>query len=109
MTLEEFHKAHGPAWARITNLPSFTQGMIFLSLQHTEQIKNLTDEQISMNAVTILAELRGRLRMEAELMALPTMEEPAPFNPLREDYVDAEKEAFEEDQRQRNIEHWQNT
>lgn len=102
MTIEEFHKAHGPAWARISRLPSFAQGLIFISIQHLEMVKLLQDHEISTNAVGILSELRGRLRMEAELMALATMEEPLPSDPLRESYVDPEKEAFEESQRQKH-------
>lgn len=102
MTLEEFHKAHGPAWARISNLPSFAQGLIFISLQHLEMVKALEDHQITNNAVTILSELRGRLRMEAEIMGLATMEEPLPTAPLQEDYVDSEQEAWKEQQRQLN-------
>ncbi len=108
MTIQEFHKKHGPAWARIANISSFTEGLIFLSLQHTEQIKQLTDEQITSNSVMILAELRGRLRFEAELMALPTMEESVPTPVLREDYVDSEQEAFTEYERQQNLEKRQN-
>lgn len=102
MTIEEFHKVHGPAWARITNLPSFTQGMIFLSIQHLEMVRTLQDHEITSNAVTILSELRGRLRMEAELMALPAMEEPTPTTPLSEEYPDSENEAWEEQQRKLN-------
>lgn len=98
--IEEFHKKHGPMWARIANISSFTEGLIFLSLQHTERIKNLEDHEITTNAVTILAELRGRLRMEAELLALPTLEEQVPVQTLREEYPNSEQEAYDEQQRQ---------
>lgn len=98
--IEEFHKAHGPAWARITSFSSFNAGLTFISIQHTREILALTDEEIAAKAVVILSEIRGRLRMEAELLALPTMEEQIPVQTLREEYVDSQEEAFTEQQRQ---------
>lgn len=102
MTIEEFHKKHGPAWAHILSISSTTEGLIFLSLQHTQRILNYTDEQIIQHGVGLMFELRGRLRMEAEIMGLATMEEPKESVQVREDYVNPEEEAFAEQERQNN-------
>lgn len=103
MTIEEFHERHGAKWARIINLPSFNDGLIFVSLQHTQRLLNLTDAEITTNAVMILSEIRGRLRMQAEIMALPTLEEPTQEAPLTEEYPNSEEEAWAEMQRQKNL------
>lgn len=94
MTLEEFQQEHGAEWSKIVNSCSFTQGMIFLSLEATAYIKNLSDEQIKNDAPIILADLRGRMRHEAELFALPIITSDAPPD-LQEEYTDPVKENFE--------------
>lgn len=99
MTREDFQKDHGKQWAQIVRAPSFQQGMVFLSIQELERIKNLTDEQISTNAVTILSDLRGRLRHEAELMSLPTIEDAVTNDPVSDGkYASQEEEFFQQTQ-----------
>lgn len=98
MTDEEFLKSHGLQWAKIIQMNSFTAGMIRLTLEATARIQNLSDEEIKENSVVILSDLRGRLKHEAELFALPIPpEEPPPE--IREEVVNQEEEFFKEQQR----------
>lgn len=96
---EEFKTAHGRQWAKIVGLSSFNAGMIHLSIQALDTIRNLSDDQITKNSVTILSDLRGRLRHESELFALPVIEEDVPTGDIREDYPDQIEEAFKEHKR----------
>ncbi len=99
---EDFKKAHGLAWAKILNMRSFTAGMIHLNISMMEEIKHLSDDDITRNSVTILAGLRGRLLHEAALLSLPIMEEEstAQVTELQPEYVVAVDENFKEHQRQ---------
>ncbi len=100
--LQEFQKTHGQQWQKIVGMRSFNEGLILLNVAATEAIRQLTDDEISRNAVTILSDLRGRLRHEHALLSLPVPKEPMPTNDIREDYADAVEEAFQEHERLKN-------
>lgn len=95
MTIEEFQDLHGAQFGQVLRLPSFNAALVFLSLQVCESIKLLNDDQIRENAPIILADLRGRLRHEHELVSLPIPQE-QPNQNLQEEYVDQVKEHFEQ-------------
>ena len=61
-------------------------------------------EQNNVTMVTILAELRGRLKHVDELFGLPVMTEEPSTGEIREEYPDQIEESFEQAQRalQRN-------
>lgn len=99
---EEFQKTHGLQWAKIVNMSSFNAGLIALNMDALDVIRNLTDDQITKNSVTILAALRGRLQHESELFGLPIMTEEPATGDIREEYVDQIDEAFAESERARN-------
>lgn len=99
MTTEEFQAQYGEDFARILNSPAFSAGMIHLTIAVTNRVKNLSDEEIQRNSVTILSDLRGRLRHESELIALAIPPEPSIAGDIREEYVDAINEQFAEHQR----------
>lgn len=96
---EEFQKTHGLQWAKIVNMSSFNAGLIALNMDALDVIRNLTDDQITKNSVTILAALRGRLQHESELFGLPIMTEEPSTGDIREKYPDQIDEAWEETQR----------
>lgn len=92
--LEEFQQLHGPAMAAILANPAFSAGMIHTTIEAMVKIKNLTDMDITANAVVILADLRGRLLHEASLFALGVPAEVVPEGDPLEDYPDAVEEHF---------------
>lgn len=98
MTLEEFQDLHGAQFGQVLKLPSFNAALVFLSLQVCEEIKQKTDTEIRDNAVIILADLRGRLRHEFELLSLPVPQQ-APMEQLVEEPVDPIQEHFEQFQK----------
>lgn len=97
--LEEFQAKHGEAFSSILNNPAFSAGMIFLSIQLTQRIKMLEDHEITQNSVTLLADFRGRLRHESDLISLAVPPEPVGKNDLMENYPNSVEEQFEEHQR----------
>ncbi len=100
--LEEFQKSHGRQWAKIIGMSSFNAGMIHLKIQAMEQIRTLSDDEITRNAVTILSGLRGLLQHEFQLFGLPVITDDEPLADLREEYPEQINEAFEEQQRELN-------
>lgn len=103
MNLEEFQALHGEAFAHILNNPAFSAGMIHLTIATTNRLKNLTDQEIRDNAAVILSDLRGRLRHEAELIALAVPPEPNGLGDPMEDYPDGIEEHFKETQRNKPV------
>lgn len=94
--LEEFQQAHGQQWALILQNPAFSAGMIFLSIRTIEGIKNISDDEIERNSKIILADLRGRLRHEAEQFALSIRVEPMTTGEPTTEYPDSVEENFAE-------------
>ncbi len=94
-----FQHSHGEAWAKIIQSEAFSAGMIHLSVKALNDIRLLTDEQITGNSVVILANLRGMLRHESQLFDLPIVQEDTGIPDLPTEYPDQIDELFEEHQR----------
>src|SRR5437667_9728618 len=68
--LEEFQAAYGNDWIQIIQTPAFRSAMQLLNVQKMESITNLPNEQIEKNGREILADLRGHLQHENNLLIL---------------------------------------
>src|SRR5437899_2238502 len=68
--LEEFQAAYGNDWIQIIKTPAFRSAMQLLNVQKMESITNLPNEQIEKNGREILADLRGHLQHENNLLIL---------------------------------------
>lgn len=99
MTRDDFQKAHGLQWAKIIGMRSFSEGMVLLSIELMENIKNLSDQQIREDASIILADLRGRLQHESALFDLPVIHEQSASGEIQTEYVDQEEEFHKQHQR----------
>lgn len=97
--IEEFKKAHGQQWGKIVNMSSFNAGMVLLSVKMMTKVRSYTDEQIHQHGSILLAELRGWMTHEAELMGLPALEQPKQTEEVHEQYVNQIDENFEEHMR----------
>jgi hypothetical protein len=67
---EEFQKKYGPDYAKTIHQPAFTDAMLLLNLEKLDRIVNLSDEEIEKHSREILADLRGHLKHELDLMML---------------------------------------
>jgi hypothetical protein len=67
---EEFQKKYGPDYAKTIHEPAFTDAMLLLNLEKLDRIANLPDEEIEKFSREILADLRGHLKHELDLMML---------------------------------------
>jgi hypothetical protein len=67
---EEFQKKYGPDYAKTIHQPAFTDAMLLLNLEKLDRIANLPDEEIEKHSREILADLRGHLKHEVDLMML---------------------------------------
>ena len=70
--LQEFQKAYGAALLQITQSTPFREAMYLLNKAKLASITGLTNEHIERNGREILADLRGHLKHEDDLMSLPT-------------------------------------
>jgi hypothetical protein len=91
--LDNFQKEHGDQWATITQHPAFGAAMSFLNLRKIAGIAALTDEQIESSGKLVLADLRGHLNHENDLINLATAQDFVFGEPLRETYPDPAEEA----------------
>lgn len=73
--LDEFQQAYGPDWLRIVQSAPFKAGLLLLNIRKLDSITSLTNEQIEQNGREILADLRGHMILETDLMSLHTMKE----------------------------------
>lgn len=95
MTRDEFQQEHGAQYGQILRLDAFTNALILLSLEITQEILRLDDNDIRNNSPILLADYRGRLKHEHALLTLPIPPEPPPA-PITEEYPDRVQEAFEQ-------------
>ena len=82
--LQEFQKAYGAALLQITQSTPFREAMYLLNKAKLASITGLTDEHIEKNGREILADLRGHLKHEDDLMSLPTRTEEFPTEEAEE-------------------------
>ena len=73
--LAEFQKAYGAALLQITQSTPFREAMYLLNKAKLASITGLSNENIERNGREILADLRGHLKHEDDLMSLPTRTE----------------------------------
>lgn len=90
--LENFQKEHGDQWATITQHPAFGAAMSLLNLRKIAGIAALSDEQIEKDGKLILADLRGHLNHENDLINLSTVQEFDFGIPVPETYPDPMEE-----------------
>jgi hypothetical protein len=91
--LENFQREHGDQWTSITQHPAFSAAMSLLNLRKIAGVAVLTDEQIEKDGKLILADLRGHLSHENDLINLSTAQEFVFGEPLRETYPDPATES----------------
>lgn len=101
--LEDFQRDHGDQWASITQHPAFGAAMSLLNLRKIAGIATLSDEQIASTGTLVLADLRGHLNHENDLINLSAAKEFVFGEPLRESYPDpatelAEQQAADQEQ-----------
>jgi len=89
--LKSFQDEHGEQWNAITQHPAFAAALSFLNLQKIIRIAVLTDEEIEKNGSLIVADLRGHLNHENDLLALGTKQD-LTFQNLPETYPDPASE-----------------
>ena len=82
--LQEFQKAYGAALLQITQSTPFREAMYLLNKAKLASITGLTNEHIERNGREILADLRGHLKHEDDLMSLPTRTEEIAIDELEE-------------------------
>ena len=84
--LQEFQKAYGSQFLAITQSPAFREAMFLLNRVKLNGLTNLTDEAIEKNGREILADLRGHLKHEDDLLTLHSRTEEFPGEELEEYY-----------------------
>ena len=105
--LAEFQKAYGAALLQITQSTPFREAMYLLNKAKLASITGLTNEHIEKNGREILADLRGHLKHEDDLMSLPTrteefvVEEPETYySPTQVAEFEMMREKFERENKQ---------
>ena len=71
--LKEWQARFAADWIRYINHPSFQAGIQFLRNRKLERVALLNEEQIEKNGRELLADLRGYLQHENELLTLHEM------------------------------------
>jgi hypothetical protein len=103
--LQDFQKAYGAQLLAITQSTPFREAMYLLNKAKLNGITGLSNEAIERNGREILADLRGHLKHEDDLMSLPTRTEEFPIEEA-EDYFSptqvAEFELIKEKFREQN-------
>lgn len=93
--IERFQKRFGSKWAAISHDPAFSEALQIANYNTIQWIGTLTAEQIRENGVVILAELKGRLAHEEELIKLSVVE-PKSVNDIEATYPNPEDELVEQ-------------
>ncbi len=73
--LQEFQKVYGAQWLAVTQSAAFREAMFLLNKKKLSRLTSLTDEQIEKNGREILADLRGHLQHEDDLLTLHVITE----------------------------------
>src|SRR5438045_4174528 len=68
--LKEFQQAYGDQWLRIAQSETFRDGLLLLNIRKLDSITGLTNGDIETNGREILADLRGHMILENDLMTL---------------------------------------
>lgn len=89
-SLEEFQKAYGAQWLQIVQSTPFREAMYLLNKVKHDQITNLSDDDIEKNGREILADLRGHLKHEDNLLTLHSRTEEFPTEEV-EEYLSPEQ------------------
>lgn len=104
--LQEFQQAYGPDWLRIVQSAPFKAGLLLLNIRKLDSITTLTNGDIEKNGREILADLRGHMKHENDLMSLHTMQDFVLHGEEPEEYFSpeqvAEMEMVKERFRQQN-------
>lgn len=74
-TLKEFKAGHGNEWHIIVNSPAFKAAMLLLNIRKLNTLTTLSNEDIEQHGREILADLRGHLQHENDLVSLHTKED----------------------------------
>ncbi len=94
--LTSLQKQYGPELARIARTPAFLAAMQYLNAQKMDHIAALSDMEIAQSGVMILADLRGHLQHENELMTLHLRKDTELPDLGEEQYPDPIEEAAEQ-------------
>ncbi len=89
--LTDFQSQHGATWAGIIAHPAFAAAMQYLNIAKINSIAALTDAEIEANGKLILADLRGHLNHEGDLIRIAAAKE-IRFGDVSESYTDPLKE-----------------
>ena len=73
--LEDFQAQFGADFKKLTEHPAFQAAMQLLNIRKLEKVTNLQDSDIEKNGREILADLRGHLQHENDLVSLPEKKE----------------------------------
>lgn len=68
--VKDFQREHGPEFAKIIGSPAFMAAMELLDHEKADDITNLPNEDVEKYARIILADLRGHMKHEENLMTL---------------------------------------
>jgi hypothetical protein len=99
--LSQFQAKFGSTWKAIVDSPAYQAGTQFLRNRKMERISLLSEAEIEKNGREYLADLRGYLQHEDELMKLPEMTDfSLPFEEETE-YISPEEEAEREQLRKK--------
>lgn len=93
--LEQFQQDHGAQWNQIIDSPAFGAAMLYLNTQKITSITQLSDDDIEARGKLVLADLRGHLNHENDLMRLHVMKSLEWNAAIPETYPSAEEEAAE--------------
>ena len=103
--LQDFQKAYGAQWLIIVQSTPFREAMYLLNKTKLASVTNLSDDHIERNGREILADLRGHLKHEDDLLTLHSRTEELVTEEV-EEYVSpteiAEHELVREKHRQQN-------
>lgn len=91
-TLTAFQKQHGAAYGQLVRSPAFQAALQLLNLRKIERISSLSDLEIETSGKLILADLRGHLSHENDLMSLHVQQETELSDLGPETYPDPEEE-----------------
>src|SRR5215469_8408748 len=94
--LENLQKKYGPEIQKMLRTAALQNALSFLNLRKLEYIANLSDDDIKDHAQTILADLRGHLKHEYDLVNIHRMKEFKMTEEPPGEYVSPEREAEEQ-------------
>lgn len=99
--IEEFQEAYGPEWLKIVQSAPFKAGLLLLNIRKLDSVTALSNDQIEKNGREILADLRGHMILENDLMTLHNMKESGFMGDETEEYFSPEQVAELEMQKER--------